>query len=417
MAKTAFNELTIKNLKPKDKTYVKRENRGFAIRVLPSGVTTWLYIYTINGKQKWLSLGQYPGITLSAARIAYNKAHEKYQQGKDPAAIKQKDKDADSIEALVEEFIERGLKQKGNRSWKKYKRNLDKDVLPNWRHRKAKDIKKRDVIKLLDKIVDRGAKNQSTQVFKIVRRMFNFAVERDILEFSPCAGLKPPTPTVTKDRTLTDDEIKTFWHGLDNAYMGVDIKRALKLILVTAQRPGEVIGAHSNEIEGSLWTIPGERTKNKCAHKVYLTPLAKELFQLGGTGHLFLSTEPGVDDKGEEFEKAISVNAVAKALRRALRGSKRKNGEMTEPTIKMAPFTPHDLRRTATTNMASLGFGVIVDKVLNHTDQRVTAAYDHYDYAKEKQEALEAHTKRIELLVTGKQTGKQTSNVIPFKKR
>ena len=93
---------------------------------------------------------------------------------------------------------------------------------------------------------------------------------------------------------------------------------------------------------------------------------------------------------------------------------------MTEPTIRMAPFTPHDLRRTATTNMASLGFGIIVDKVLNHTDQRVTAIYDRYDYASEKQDALEALTGRIEVLVTRKQTVKQTgeqaSNVIPFKK-
>lgn len=403
MAHNNFNAKLIESLKPKAKTYIEREKRGFAIRVLPTGVKTWLFIYTINGKRKWYSLGQYPGVSLKAARKAYGEAYELYQQGGDPGADRQKEKEADTIESLVDKFIERGLIQKGNRSWREYKRNLDKDVIPAWGNRTAKSITRSDVIDLLEKIADRGAKNQSHQVLKITRRMFNFACERGILENNPCAFVKQIAPSVKKDRTLSEEEIKTFWNGLDNAYMSDEIKRALKLILVTAQRPGEVIGAQTSEIDGDWWTIPAERTKNKKQHKVYLTPFAKELFPSVEKGSLFPS--PAID-------KPISVNAVAKALRRSLTGKERSK-ENVEPEIKIEPrFTPHDLRRTAASTLASLGFGVIVDKVLNHTDQRVTAIYDRYDYAKEKQTALEALSRKIEAIVSGG----QADNVIPLRK-
>ncbi len=412
MASNNFNAKLIENLKPKDKPYIEREKRGFAIRVLPTSVKTWIFIYTIHGKRKWYSLGQYPGMSLKDARKAYVEAYNMYQQGKDPSLDRKKEKEADTVGSLVEKFIERGLKQKGNRSWREYKRNLDKDVLPVWEHRKAKDISRDDVLNLLEKIIDRGAKNQSNQVLKIIRRMFNFALERGLVEYNPCANLKPLVPIVQKDRTLSDTEIKTFWHGLDNAYMDDEIKRALKLILVTAQRPGEVIGSHASEIDGDWWTIPAKRSKNKKAHKVFLTPLAKELFQVDKGGLLFPTPRPKTDKQGKLIIKPIEVNAVAKALRRTLRGIKKKDGTTIEPAIKMQHFTPHDLRRTAASNMASLGFGVIVDKVLNHTDQRVTAIYDRYDYAKEKQIALEALSRKIDSIVIDE----TTDNVIPLRK-
>ena len=402
MAQTSFNAKMIENLKPKDKPYIEREKRGFALRILPTGVMTWLFIYTFNGKRKWYTLGQYPGVTLKAARKAYSEAYELYQRGGDPSADRQKEKDADTVESLVEKFIERGLIQKGNRSWQEYKRNLDKDVIPAWGKRKASSITRADVIDLLELIADRGAMNQSNQVLKITRRMFNFACERGILENNPCAFVKQLSPSVKKDRTLSAKEIKTFWTGLDNAYMTDDIKRALKLILVTAQRPGEVVGAHSTEFNGDWWTIPAERAKNKKQHKVFVTPLAKELFKTDRKGYLFPS--PANDpNKDPAVYKAIDVNAVAKALRRTVRGEKRKVGneiKEIEPIIKMTPLTPHDLRRTAASTMASLGFGVVVDKVLNHTDQRVTAIYDRYDYAKEKQTALESLSRKIEAILS-----------------
>ena len=146
--------------------------------------------------------------------------------------------------------------------------------------------------------------------------------------------------------------------------------------------------------------------KNKRGHRVYLTPLAQELFQAQGKeGLLFPSPRRPKD--GEEA-KAVEVNALAHALRRAMTP----DPETKEIKLPVEHFTPHDLRRTAASHMASLGFGVVVDKVLNHTDRRVTAIYDRYDYDKEKRQALEAWTRKLQGLLGEK----KRSNVVEFRK-
>jgi integrase len=380
---------------------------------MPSGVKTWLYIYTYNKKVKWHKLGRYPALSLKEARVKYNEANKEYQNGGNPAARKNKRKKAGTVEDLAELFIERGCKQKGNRSWKEYERNIKKDVLPEWGDRNIHDITKADVIELLEKVFDRGARNQSNQVFKIVRRMFNFAIERDLLENTPCYKLKPLAEEVSKERTLSDSEIVTFWQGLGNAYMDDKTKRILKLVLLTGLRPGEVAGARLSEFEKDWWTIPAERSKNKREHKVFLTLLIKQQFEFEeNTDHLFPSPAPFKEDDGSVTERPINVNSVDRALNRTLKGKKKKKGDDTPPAIEMKAFTPHDLRRTAASKLASLGFGVIVDKILNHTDRRVTATYDHYDYANEKRMALEALSDNIKTLVSERLEA--PDNVIPL---
>ena len=182
-------------------------------------------------------------------------------------------------QTLCGEYIERHAKR-FKRSWEKDERILNHDVVPAWGKRKAADISKTDVVRLLEKIVvDRNAPGMANNTFQVIRKMFNFAVERDILKYSPCIGVKMPAPKNARDRVLSEAEIKTFWHKLDGAAMFPESKNALKLILVTAQRPGEVIGMHTNEIDGEWWTIPAERAKNKKAHRVYLTGPAREIIK------------------------------------------------------------------------------------------------------------------------------------------
>jgi len=108
----------------------------------------------------------------------------------------------------------------------------------------------------LESIVERGSPAMSNQTLKIVRKMFNFAVERDILQHTPCTGVKALAPNNSRERTLNEAEIKALWANLDAGIISDEIKRALKLILVTAQRPGEVIGMRAAEIDKRWWTIP-----------------------------------------------------------------------------------------------------------------------------------------------------------------
>ena len=401
-----FTDRSIQAIKPQPKRFEVWETngKGFGLRVQPTGRKTWVFLYRFGGKARRLTFGEYPDLSLADAHAEHAAARQLLKKGLDPGALDQAAKDrartAPTVGDLAKEFL-KSLEIKGNRSWREYERNLNKDVLPEWEHRKAKEITKRDVILLLEKILGRGAKNQSTQVFKIVRRMFNFALERGLLEISPCMKVKALSPDVQKERFLSAAEIKTFWTALDGCCMTDDLKRALRLVLVTAQRPGEVIGASAAEIEGKWWTIPAERAKNKRGHRVYLTPLALELFQVQGKEGFLFPSPRGC--------KAVEVNALAHSLRRAMKP----DPKTKEIKLAIEHFTPHDLRRTAASHMASLGFGVVVDKVLNHTDRRVTAIYDRYDYDKEKRQALEAWARKLESILSEK----KPDNVLMFPKR
>ena len=425
-----FTDIGIKNLKPTDKKFYIRESHGFALRVLPSGVKTFLFIYTVSGKRKEMNLGIYPDVSLGDAREKHGAAKKSLRLGIDPAALerqeKQKKIDDPTVASLIDEYIKKHAKP-NKRSWAEDKRILEKDALKAWGDLKAADIKKRDVVLLLEKIVERGSPGSANNNFKVIRKMFRFAVERDILEHSPCDGVVMPAMVNRRERYLSEEEIKTFWCNLDSCRTSDEIKRVLKLVLLTAQRPGEVVGIHTSEIDGRWWTVPAERSKNKRGHRVYLTDTAIEL--LGGLK--VLDKETGkMKDKGYLFPcphsskiKSISVNSVAHVLYRNQTVPVMVDGEqavddegnpLTENKLGVANFTPHDLRRTAATFMSQIGFmDEVIDSVLNHAKQGIIRTYNLNRYDKEKQQALEAWDRKLKAIITGKQAGK----VVPIKKK
>jgi integrase len=377
--------------------------------VWPSGVKTWVYIYTFESKRKEMRLGEYPAMKLADARTKYNEAYELHKNGRDPGAEERQQKEerrlADTIEDLVKEYIKKHAKV-NKRSWKNDERLLNKEVVPIWGDRKAEDIRKRDVALLLESIVERGSPAMSNQTLKIVRKMFNFAVERDILQHTPCTGVKALAPNNSRERTLNEAEIKALWENLDAGIISDEIKRALKLILVTAQRPGEVIGMRVAEIDKRWWTIPSERAKNGRAHRVYLTNLAVSL--IGDTkGKDFLFPCPH-----KKKIKQIEAHAVGVAVRRNLAWPVTdKNGKplfdadgnpVTENKLGIEQFTPHDLRRTAATFLAKMGnMDEVIDAVLNHAKQGVIKVYNQYRYDTEKQKVLETWERKLNSIISG----------------
>ena len=413
MAKlTRFTDKFISNLKPEAKEHWTREGQGFAIRVLPSGEKVWYYIYTIERRKRYMRLGGYPEVSLATAREAFDVAKVKVKNGIDPMAEKDKAEHersiAPTVEDLASEYIERHAK-KFKKSWEADERLLKKEILPAWGKRKAAEITKRDVTLLLENIVDRGTPAMSNQVLKITRKMFNFAIERDILQHTPFIGVKALAPNTRRERTLTETEIKAFWGNIENAIISDEVKRALKLVLVTAQRPGEVSGMHIREIDGAWWTIPAERAKNGKAHRVYLTNMALEL--IGDTQDKDYIFPCPHQDK----EKPIEAHALSVAVRRNLewplldkKGNALfgKDGKpATENRLEVAKFTPHDLRRTAATFMASMGYmDEIIDAVLNHVKQGIIRTYNRHGYDQEKQKALEAWALKLATIVNGAKT-------------
>ncbi|MBV5329709.1 MAG: site-specific integrase, partial [Chlorobium sp.] len=286
------------------------------------------------------------------------------------------------------------------RSWRKDERILNYDVVPAWGNRKAEDIAKRDVVVLLEKIVDRGSPAIANNTFQIIRKMFNWAIEKDILPHTPCTGIKLPAPKVVCDRVLSEAEIKAFWINLDKCTMSPETRSALKLILITGQRSGEIIGMHTGEIDGDWWTIPAERAKNGKTHRVYLTSMAKELINRAVETVKQIRDIPGSQPyNGFVFpcphqfkDQSVNATALAVAVGRNLAGGNNR--------FELEHFTPHDLRRTAATFMAESGeMDEVIDAILNHAKQGVIKVYNQYRYAKEKQSALEKWSRKLRQIV------------------
>ena len=403
-----FTNVSIKALKTKSGRYEEWEEngKGFGIRVSPVGRKSWIYMYRFEGRARRMTLGVYPAMTLADAHVKHAEARKALGKGNDPASIltqaNKESREAPNVAQLVDEYIERWAKPT-KRTWREDARMLAKDVVPHLGRRKAKDIKRREIMLVIDKIVDRGSPVSANQTLRIITKMFSFAVERGVLDASPCVAIKTPGKGEERDRVLSKDEIPKFWTGLDNAVMANGTKIVLKLLLVTAQRKGEVTQAEWSEIdmEKGWWTIPSGKTKNKRIHRVPLTGMAVSLLkEAKGLAKDSKWVFPSVKDQ------SITPRSISRTIRNNSQKRPSDHPKHKPPYgdfFEIAHFTPHDLRRTAATLMAEARIdGHNISKVLNHTIGGVTDThYNHYSYDPEKRKAFEVWERKLQSILTG----------------
>ena len=383
----------VKSLKPKKARYIVWEEgaTGLGVRISPADRKSFIFMYRFDGKPRMMTLGPYPKLKLVSARLKVAQAKDRLSQDIDPGQelIESKEavRGAHSIKALIDEYIEKWAKPR-KRSWKEDDRILRKDVQPVWGRKKAETIKRRDIVLLLDEIVDRGAPIQANRTLAVIRKMFNFALSRGILEQSPCVQIPAPAKENQRDRVLSDDEIKALWLSLDDAGMTKEIQLALKLQIITGQRKGEIIGAEWRDLDlkKGWWVIPKEKSKNNLPHRVPLSTLALKILK---------EAKELSKDSPFLFPSPIKANShvTEPAVDRAIRN----NRELFD----IEHFVPHDLRRTVASQITAMGIPrLTVSKILNHVESGVTAVYDRHSYDKEKRVALEKWSKRLEKIVT-----------------
>jgi integrase len=225
---------------------------------------------------------------------------------------------------------------------------------------------------------------------KLCRQMFKYAYRMEWAEIQPFNEITESVPRIAPkadERHPDDDEVVRAWREITYSASSLYVKRALKLVLVTAQRPGEVSQMHRDQIKGRWWTIPAEVAKNRREHRVYLTDTALELIG-DGAGYIFPS------DKGKQ--PFLSGNTLSQAINRGY-PAKEEPKPVGEQSIKasknqyfgMKPWSPQDLRRTARTNMARVGvIDEIAEEVVNHKKSGIVGVYNKYRYDKEKEVAL-----------------------------
>ena len=285
-------------------------------------------------------------------------------------------------------FLDRYVRRNVGASWaKETERLLRVEVIPEIGDKRISDVGRADIHRLLDGMVDRGSAVNANRLLAVLRRMFNWCVERDLVERSPCDKLKAPTPETARDRVLTDGETRTAWGAFDR--IGWPFGRIAQLLLLTGARRDEIAGAKwaDVDLETKIWTVPAGRSKNGQAHTIPLSDAAISIIaglpHVGRAGFVF-TTNGRTAVSGWSRAK----NTVDKAI-----------GDMAKDQA-MPHWTFHDLRRTCASGMAALGVPPhVVEAALNHRSgaiKGVAAVYNRYAYEPEKREALDLWAKHIE---------------------
>jgi len=276
------------------------------------------------------------------------------------------------VEAICAAFIRQYAKPR-NRNWRETERILNREFVTVHGQRDIRQIKRHDVLEIMDAALERGASYQANRILATIRKLFNWCLERGIIEATPIAGLKAPTRELSRDRVLDDGEIRRVLNAARlDAY---PFRQFVRLLLATAQRRGDLANMRWSELdlEARTWVIPAERAKNGKPHVVHLSDFAVSLLdevpQFVDCDYVFTTT------------RRSPVSGFSKALRWLHKHSETSDWHM------------HDLRRTAASGMARAGVApYVIEKVLNHvsgTISGVAAVYNRYGYDAERCAAMD----------------------------
>ena len=358
---------------------------GLYLIVHKTGRKSWALRYRWNGRPRKLTLKEsYPSLSLAQARSEAEVALEAFRNGVDPAAEKTAAK-PDTFKAVAKEFIERYAKR--NRSWPETERILNREAVSKWGNRPVHTITRADVLRVLDGISDRGAEIMSNRTHAALGRLFNWCLERGILESSPMAGVRSPGAEQSRDRVLSDSELLEVWRAAE--VLGYPVGHFYQVLLLTCQRRGEVATMRWQDVdwEAALWTLTAAQTKSGRPHDVPLSGAVMDI----------LESLPRFDGGDFVFspaggKKPISSFSEAVARLKATILEARK--ERSEVGAAVPDWTVHDLRRSAATHMAKSNIPPhVVAAILNHSPGRtmgISAVYIRHQYRAERREALES---------------------------
>lgn len=383
--------------------------RGFALRVTPAGGKAFVLRYTIDGRQRLKAIGEWPAWGLEQARMEARRLLQQIQSGTDPLEEKRRRNAEHTIKALAKEWLDRHAT--GLKSEKAIRSLIEGDLVKALGPRKVSDIRRRHVIEVIEAKAE-TAPRQAGHLLVYARKMLDYAVDRDFIPANPLAGLKPssitvkgkrdPLRQVARARVLDPDEIRAFWSAVEICGLHRLTALALKLVLVTGQRPGEVAGMHLAELAGATWTIPAARRgKTDTAHTVHLTGTALAIIAEAKAEVARLAARRIVPASGHAFEawpgKAVSNAALARAVER-MAGAL---GAKDVPP--WGRWTPHDLRRTMRTGLSACRVrSDIAELTIGHVKTGIVAVYDQHGFEAERRAALEAWEARLLSIVTGK---------------
>lgn len=432
---------------------------GLALRVSPGGKKAWTFRYrTGGGKQRRISLGEYPKVGLAQARIKARAALTARDEGEDPALQRkaarevQREAETNTVRAVWKRYLAdarlgrhrrtRSPRPKRDSSLAYDETYANTYVLPEIGDRPVGSITAKDIDDLTLALLETGKPSRARGSYVVIRQLMSYCRFKGLIEANPIDQTVPPEAAKRRKRILDDEEFSLIWRALECKSRGEPIAEllaedqsepamargtalALMFLAVTLQRRSEVAGLMLDEIKSveendAHWLLPGERTKNYQDHVVPLSALALSLIERA----LFVSGE-----LAKVAKVAISASGQGDPWRKHWRKLAKSRPLFPSPEDPTQPMTgdaltrsmarlvdalgiqpkarPHDFRRTGSTRMTErLGIQrFTVSKVLNHTLDRsgaaeVTQVYDLYDYLPEKRAALNAWADELVRLKT-----------------
>ena len=368
MPKRSLTAVGVDRLKAPTKGQVEYFDKGYpglALRVSYGGGKSWVFFYRFNGRLRRMTLGTYPALSLGEAREAWRTVRAEAARGRDPASQRPREAAANDFNTVSQEWLRRD--QATKRSYPAVERIVIKELLPHWGSRRIDEIGPRDILDLIDGIVDRGHVTMARRVQAYVHRLFKWAKGRHIIEVNPAADLPKPGAEVRRDRVLTDNELKSVW--LASNQLGWPYGNVVKLLILTGARREEIGQLRWSEVGDDSIRLKGARTKNGEPHDI---PLSAEAGAILAAGPRIAGSE-----------LAFTSNSRLTSWPRTK--------ERLDEIVKIPAWRIHDLRRTVSTGMNELGVEPhVVEAVLGHTVKGVAGVYNRAKYETAKRAALEA---------------------------
>lgn len=379
-------------------------------------VPMWRFRYRFAGKARWLELGSYRTLSLAGARkiakemkarvaLGYDVAAEKKERKREAVEKIEAEKRTVTVAALADEFFEARILGR----WKHpniVRSRIEKDIKPAMGSLALADVRPSHIDAMLKGIVARGAPTMATDVMRWGKRMFDYAVKRELVAGNPFAAFDPSDAGGTekpRTRWLTRDELAKLLRVMPEAKgWALENGIAVKLLLMLAVRKTELIGARIEEfdLDAAVWHLPGDRTKTGEAIDIPLphqaVELLRQLVSLAGRSAWLLPARK----MQQRMIPHIDPNTVNAALARYIRPLM---GDCEH-------FSPHDFRRTARTHLEALGLAPhVAERCLNHKLRGVEGVYNRHDYFEERKAGLQAWADLLTSLETG-------GNVVPIKR-
>lgn len=390
---TPLTDTRIKSLKPKDTRYRTSDTGGLLLEVMPSGAKIWRYRYQMFGvRQPTLTIGNYPDVSLANARKQRDEWAALVASGISPKAAVLANKTAhlNTVKAFGLDWLASQLVGKSQSYTTTMTRIFEKDVIPAIGRMPLSEVKPADILRLCERIKARGSPKMALLTRNVVRRMYDYAIARQMAETNPATALVARFIATSESRTrvLSGQEIGDVMRAIYQSDIRRSLRLALHLLLITMVRKTELTEATWSEVDldAGVWDIHEDRMKKDKPHRVYLSQQAKDMFQelkdwSNGSAYVFPSPH------GRE-DKPISKSALNVAIRSL--------------SLDVQHFVLHDFRRTASTHLHEMGHASdAIEIALAHKIGGIKGIYNRAEYAKQRRLILQAWADFVDAQIEG----------------